>query len=77
MLKNKIPDRYIVLFPGYNPENENCNNYVSYSTQLDNIPGMTKSYSQAVAAATKYNGTIYQQVDNVLSETAKKNAKYK
>jgi hypothetical protein len=68
--------RYVVLFNGYNSESEeNCNDYTSYSTKLDGVQGMTKSYSMAVASADANNGTIFAEIDGQLHEVQKKKFK--
>lgn len=62
---NVKPNRFFVVFPGYSQDNEEqSQNFVSYSTQLDSIPGMTSAYSMACDAANRYSATIYTQDAN-------------
>ena len=73
---NTKPSRYLVFFPGYDANSEEfCENYSSYNCVLDNSSGITKSYSQAVAAADSHNGNIYAEVNGDIIEVEKKKFK--
>lgn len=73
---NNSPTRYLVFYPSYDRDSEeNCENYSTYSCKLDNIPGMTKSYSMAVSAADQNNGTIFEEVNGEFREVKKKHFK--
>jgi len=55
------PDRYVVHMLPERQDTEDIDlygNIISYSTELDNQPGMTSAYSQAVHTASRYAGEI-------------------
>ena len=63
-LKNVI--RFIVNLPLTRDEveAETSHNTVSYSTQLNGIPGLASAYAHARFTATNYHGEVFVQYNN-------------
>lgn len=56
-VNNKLPLRYIVTFPGYNPQDEEmCQNFSSYNANLS-MP--TSPLGMAFDSARRYDGQVF------------------
>ena len=57
LVKNKNPLRYLVFFPGYDPQDEvMCENFSSYNVNLS-LP--TSALGMAFDSARRYDGQVY------------------